>query len=262
MDRIPEYRPYLIARCQTCNDPDADRMRSLYSYDYMGSAEFEFGAIPGSLARMRISIIDARADNTDALLIVEIPDTVAKLGAYAGKKLHALVPKQKYEREDWRADFHAGVASLVDDSARLKEWSALNYHFKESRFGSSLTYDLWHDIKNDIFFAFSYELLALIASQLHRDIKLAKPNDVRQWFKGGDTVMFVNPRKGLRHDNVNHTVERWQLREGKIVSIDDDVVTIASKGDRFRVGWNMLITCPEEALGKKTDDLIEASRRR
>lgn len=261
MDRIPEYRPYLIARCTTHNDPDADRMKSLYGYDYMGSAEFEFGAIPGSLARMRISIIDARADNTDALLIVEIPDTVAKLGVYAGKKLFALVPKHKYEQEQWRADFHAGVAGLVKDSVRLKEWSALNYHFEESRFASTTRYDLWHDIKNDIFFAFSYELLALITAQLYRDISLAKANSLRQWFAGGQTVTFVNPRKGKTFDGVNHSVERWQLREGKIMSMDDDVVTIASKGDRFRVGWNMLITCPDEALGKKTDDLVTAARR-
>lgn len=259
MDRIPLYRPYLIQRCDTdILDSKQPRLKSLLNYDYMGSAEFEFGAIPGSLARMRIRIIE---QGKDAYVILPCGPQAA-LGPYVGKQLMALVSKEKADNEQWLADFHAGVKNIIDETVRLKDWSGIPRHYKPERFGGNNYCDAWHDIKNDVFFSFSYEVLALTAAMLFRDISIACASEMRQWFKGGQTVAFVNPRKGVTYTPVQQSAERWQLREGKIVSMDDDVVTIASKGDRFRVGWNMIITCPDEALGKEvTADLKEAAKR-
>lgn len=258
MEKFPEYRPYLIQRCNVLPETHAIRMKSLLSYDYMGSAEFEFGAIPRSLARMRIHAIERGQDSYQ--IIQSGPE--AGYGPYIGKRLHALVLKEKAENAQWLESFHAGVDGLINNTVRLKDWAAIDRNYRTDRFGGDSYFDAWHDIANDVFFAYSYEVLALVASLLFRDISIKFAQELRQWFKGGQTVMFVNPRKGKIHNHSQHSAERWQLREGKIISMDDDVVTIASKGDRFRIGWNMIITCPDEALAKEvTDELKEAAKR-
>lgn len=65
------YTPYLIQRISSRRDP-ADRpdkkgVDSQFSFDYMGSAEFEFGCLFKALKRMRET-----ADNRQQLLSFEI----------------------------------------------------------------------------------------------------------------------------------------------------------------------------------------------
>ena len=50
--------PYLIQRAEFSDRSDGKGIDSILAFDYMGSAEFEFGALPQSLKRIRENFDD------------------------------------------------------------------------------------------------------------------------------------------------------------------------------------------------------------
>lgn len=105
---MTEWRktPYLIQRLSLRNGApkDPDSFDKLYSCDYMGSAEFEFGALPDSLKEI--------TRNLDSYRIVRVEP---KTAAHDGRLLYAVCTDEQEE------DLLGFVPQLVDGTLRLKE---------------------------------------------------------------------------------------------------------------------------------------------
>jgi hypothetical protein len=260
-----KYRPYLLHRVTTQLAPSNKRLQALLSYDYMGAAEFEFGAVPASMARIRMIIIEHKAKNPQGdigMVMITLDLPPAKFGPYAGKPISVLAPQAKMEDPEWRESFIESVKLLTEDKIRLKEPCYMCDAFTAPRFGRHHPFDVWHDIKNDVFFAFNTAILALIASTLTRHYDMEYAKDVRHHFKGGESIAFVKAKPGAINTNSDKSVENWKIAQGRISSFDENGVTILSQGDRFRVDWNLIITCPDSAQGCDDIEVLRKVARR
>lgn len=118
---------YLIQRAkfETCDRKGID---GLLSFDYMGSSEFEWGALPKSLKRIR--------DNSK-----EYCRFVFEFEDYEEKTLVVLCKKD--DSENVVKILH----QLLNNEIMLKEYCDLNKYLN-GKAGS----DFWWDIENDFFF--------------------------------------------------------------------------------------------------------------
>ena len=142
------HTPYLIQRAEI-NLPlgkSGARLSQVVSFDYMGSAEFEFGALPQSFRR-----IEAVADSWVCRLVPDIRDRDEPLRVYS-----ALSDSEFEEYKTWLL------------KARDPQLSR-TLHTKESvRFASDYSHgkysktDFWWDIDNDVMFGFNTEFMALL----------------------------------------------------------------------------------------------------
>ncbi len=121
--------PYLIQRASVQNNKNSKGIDSVLSFDYMGSAEFEFGALPDSLKRVRM-----------------FPESYTQFqysfGNYPSKVVTVLCKK---EQQDFVGDI---LESLSENKIRLKGYSRSSEFVKD---GNSNT-NFWWDIDNDWFF--------------------------------------------------------------------------------------------------------------
>ncbi len=129
--------PYLIQRA-TINRPLADkdtRLSRAANLDYMGSAEFEFGALPKSFRR-----IEQNADAFVMRLVPEIQEGEAVLRVWS------------YLNDEDFAAYKQHLLAMRENKLRLKESSYFdanhNKNFKHLRA------DFWWDIDNDVMFGF------------------------------------------------------------------------------------------------------------
>lgn len=130
-------QPFLIQRA-TVIRPLADentRLSQAVDFDYMGSAEFEFGALPKSFRR-----IEALADGWKCRLVNEIKDGDKPLRVYSAFSDEGFDEYKKY------------LLNLRAGKQRTKE-STYFEHDHASRF-TSLSCDFWWDIDNDVMFGF------------------------------------------------------------------------------------------------------------
>jgi hypothetical protein len=123
--------PYLIQRAKFKNRGDKEGIDSILKFDYMGSAEFEFGALPESLKRVRSNINDYVSFQYS-------------FNNYPTKIVSVFCKK---EQEHFVCDVLEG---LIERKYRLKEHCDL-INFIESK-ETIFTNDFWWDIENDWFF--------------------------------------------------------------------------------------------------------------
>lgn len=121
-------RPYLIQRAKFKNNPERKGIDSILSFDYMGSAEFEFGALPQSLKRIKEQI-------TSYHLFEYIIDN---------KKIIVFCKKGN------EAEICIIVNRLADNKFQLKEYCDFSdWIYSRKNYRNS---NLWWDIKNDYMF--------------------------------------------------------------------------------------------------------------
>lgn len=124
-------RPYLIQRAKFESRPDRKGVDRLLAFDYMGSAEFEFGALPESLKRVRRNIDEY------VRFQYSFTKTPSKVVTVFCKK----------DQQELVGDI---LEQLADQKIRLKEYCDLSNFVKgEERYGVN---DFWWDIDNDWFF--------------------------------------------------------------------------------------------------------------
>ena len=127
--------PYLIQRAKFIKDDEYSANRKgidkLLGFDYMGSAEFEFGALPASLKRIR----------------AEIKDYVQF--QYSFKKHPAKVVTVHCKKEEQDAVCEI-LEQLALDKIRLKERCDLPKFISDET--NSWDNDFWWDIDNDFMF--------------------------------------------------------------------------------------------------------------
>jgi len=143
----PLESPYLIQRMKL-RKVAAGEGRSiddLFSMDYMGSSEFEWGALPESLKRI--------CRNIDAYELFTPLVNGQQIHDFRGFPLVLIAPRELHEEY---GDF---LVSLVGGAAgHLKEPSYITNNVSGKEWnGKALSYgkvDAWWDIENDVFFAF------------------------------------------------------------------------------------------------------------
>jgi hypothetical protein len=119
---------YLIQRASFRNDPNRKGIDMVLTFDYMGSAEFEFGALPASLKRIRSNSKD----------YIQFEHTIK---GYNDRPLTILCQR------DQKEDVINLLPLLANKKIRLKERCDLDAYLAGER-----SSDLWWDIDNDFFF--------------------------------------------------------------------------------------------------------------
>lgn len=137
-DKAPaDFRtPYLIQRAEQITDGSRDELKGvnqIVDCDYMGSSEFEWGALPKSLKEIREDIQD--------YVYQEIMVNDKKITLFANKKY-----------ADW---IHRRVLpQLAAGNMRLKEFSGFDMQFMtgERYDRARKRYNFWWDIDNHYMF--------------------------------------------------------------------------------------------------------------
>lgn len=132
-----EISIYLVQR-GTINRPIAEyrgqRISQAVDFDYMGSAEFEFGALPKSLRA-----IEANTDRATLRVVPEI-----KSGASSLRVFSVMSDKEFAEYLPKLIDLRAGKKT------HTKEYTAFNADYT-SEYSKT---DFWWDIENHTMFSF------------------------------------------------------------------------------------------------------------
>lgn len=139
-------KPYDIQRGTIRNGYAAD---SRYSHavdnDYMGSSEFEWGALPTSLRRLQ----EERTDLT-MLAAPEVTDSTGR----------ALLLYGNFTRHDPVA-YREMIRAVAHGEARTREFTGFGDHLgKGSMRRSTRVTNVWWDINNDVFMSFESDFIA------------------------------------------------------------------------------------------------------
>jgi hypothetical protein len=149
--------PYLIQRAviQTpLAEPDT-RLSQAVSLEYMGSAEFEFGALPQSLRRIQV-----QADSWVGRVVNEIKEDDSPLRVYS-----------HFNDEEFE-EYRAHLLRLRDPNGRvyLKEYSAFEEgHAQKYKYSRT---NFWWDLDNDAMFGFHKEFMKRLPHLVAASLKL------------------------------------------------------------------------------------------
>lgn len=137
--------PWLIQRCQIKEKPAVNKTLSqCLRFEYMGSAEFEFGALPA---------------NTESLYLKKDKLVVTKYeGALPSrfKKLFILSLKEQ------AIEYQSILGKLLEDKLRTKEYVFSSYNNDTN---------LWMDLDNQVIFSTDREFLEKITHLLEGSMK-------------------------------------------------------------------------------------------
>lgn len=128
-------KPYCIQRAKFDNShkPDKKGIDKLLQFDYMGSAEFEFGALPASLKRVR-------KDLNNYIMF-----------DYSFKKFPSVSVTVYCKKEQY--DFIGDILEeLSEGKLRLKGYCDLQGYVNPKKEHSYNRNDFWWDIDQDWFF--------------------------------------------------------------------------------------------------------------
>jgi len=132
----------------------------IITFDYMGSAEFEFGALPASFERI-ISDYDKYE-----LFMTDI-------------KSMYNVPLMVYCKTEDKGDVLQIIKKLSTDSIRLKEWITFQYKITKSEYSwNEPKENFWWDIENDFMFFFpANDRVQLFKNALEENVKKFKERE-------------------------------------------------------------------------------------
>lgn len=144
MNKIKQ--PYLIQRGMFFKNELRKGIDSILRFDYMGAAEFEWGALPESLKRIR----------EGQYIFTELIVNDKLVGVYC--------------KQNQIADLQEYLDGLAARKFRLHEYSAFDDYIFTGRFNNR--FDFWWDIENDIMFwreneEFTNKFMKLIKEQNH-----------------------------------------------------------------------------------------------
>ena len=148
--------PYLIQRAviQTpLADPDA-RLSRAVSFEYMGSAEFEFGALPESFRRIQaqgvrwVGRIVEDLKEGDAPLRVYSPFNDVEFDEYTAYLLRLRDPNSRVRLKEY--------SGFVEGHAQMYKYSRTNF---------------WWDLDNDAMFGFHKEFMKRLPHYVAASLK-------------------------------------------------------------------------------------------
>lgn len=140
-------QPWLIQRAQTLSplaDPAQATLSKSLQLDYMGSAEFEFGALPSSLRAFR-----ANWDNCKQRLVKGITEVDSPLRVFS------------FLSDEDFPEYEGYLNLLRKDKIRLKEVSGFSpdYYLNEKT-------NFWWDLDNNVMFSFKKDYMKKLPQYL------------------------------------------------------------------------------------------------
>lgn len=222
------YRPYLIQRWEGGFNPNGVGIDGLLDADYMGSAEYEFGAIPKSVTLLR----DACAAGEKFVIVYA--GFTAQGGPHSGMGLHALMRESDFQQWDMQK-FREMMAQIYADERkngycrRLKESASFDGN-----------YCAWQDIKNHVWFSFSPVFLNLIHSVLSRPRDYAQA--MEQHVRMGDMVRVAVIQNGRCLNNVRN----FREISGKVCGIMDELFSFKAYGKKYTMPYVYVLTTQVE----------------
>jgi hypothetical protein len=153
--------PYLIQRARIAT-PLAEKSAHLskaVGFHYMGSAEFEFGALPKSLRR-----IEARADSWICRIVNDIKEGDTPLRVWS-----ALTDEEFAEYVGYLKILRASQSDRTVKRFYTKE--SVQFEFDRDRTQDEyFKTDFWWDITNDVMFGFKKEFMKRVGSYVASSI--------------------------------------------------------------------------------------------
>jgi hypothetical protein len=122
-------KTWLIQRGKFENREYKSGIDSILSFDYMGSSEFEWGALPKSLGNIRGEL------NEYTYLDVPMKNKVITV----------------FCKDSQKSDIKLYLTELAENKMRLKEFSAFDSYIKDDEYFKD-RFDFWWDIENDLMF--------------------------------------------------------------------------------------------------------------
>ena len=142
---------YLIQKGNVKNsETDDSGIDSHVSWTYMGSSEFEWGALPTSLRSMKRSTM--------------ITDTIT----IKGKEIFVFLPDNVEISE-----LQTNLEKLSDDDLRLQEYNSFHRYFGDEELSDRIE-DVWWDIGNNIMFSFNEEFMKKLPTYIENSMKKDK----------------------------------------------------------------------------------------
>lgn len=138
--------PHLIQRAKFSNNNSKKGIDSILSFDYMGSSEFEYGALPESLKNIRKNISNYVQFNYS-------------FNQHPEKSVTVFCLK---EQQDFIGNI---LEQLADRQIRLKEFSAFDSYINDDGYFKD-KFDFWWDIENNFMFWKSNEEFELKFKEL------------------------------------------------------------------------------------------------
>lgn len=185
-------KTYLIQRARFNDNPNKNGIDSILSFDYMGSSEFEWGALRNSLKEIR------NRSNEYTFLDVPIKDKVITVYCLEGVK----------------SEVKQYLDELSENKMRLKEFSAFDKYIKNDGYFKDRV-DFWWDIQNNVMFWKKTQILNL-------KLKKKSISDMDVIFdlleNKGDVIKFL--LQTIEHNN------KYSNGLRKIQNISDDSLKI------------------------------------
>lgn len=125
---------------------DAVRLSQAVSLDYMGSSEFEWGALPESFRR-----IEAHPTTFIMRVVDSIADT--KDGIDRPLKVWSCLQDNEFEA------YVVELTKLRDGQVSTKEYTSFQKDRQLSRYNDT---DFWWDIQNDTMFGFDVDFMGMV----------------------------------------------------------------------------------------------------
>ena len=143
------YSIYLLQRGSVKDDPSAkNKFSDNVSTDYMGAAEFEFGALPKSLREIN--------SNIEKYHTISVP-TIKRSGNPL--LVWSAFPFQEIP------EYVKQLNKIVEGKQHLKEASGLD---KDSYLSKRT--DFWWDLDNNVMFSFRPDIIKVIADSIRASI--------------------------------------------------------------------------------------------
>lgn len=155
--------PYLIQRAQI-NSPLADetsRLSQAVKFDYMGSSEFEFGALPKSFRR-----IESHGSNWVCRIVNEIKEGEIPLRVWSALSDEDFELYKTYLLRLRDYENHGGPI-------RTKEGVRFEHDREHDKY---FTTNFWWDIDNDVMFGFKKEFMKRVNSYVASSLKYMNEN--------------------------------------------------------------------------------------
>lgn len=165
------YRVWLVQRGQLKDIPNdqIEGFNSLIDYDYMGSAEFEFGALPKSLHR-----IIENWNDFDFVSIDSIHDKNNDI-------LYVYCKKAELNQVNDTINY------LISDKCECKQPPQLKrYLYDDSYFNHPKRANFWWDVDNDYFIVFGEkyrEQLQIAISKMEMKWNIVRKLPKQPWYK-------------------------------------------------------------------------------
>ena len=156
-------KPYLVQRCVIKPSIRHDKKISEnLETEYMGSAEFEFGALPKSLRRIN--------EDLNKFHVIQVQDI-------KDEQNRPLIVWLKFPFEQVPT-YVEYLKQMREGNIHLKESSAFNVGWKV--FNTYSKTDFWWDIDNDVMFSFNPEIMKVLPDSIRVSIKFMNKQKEKQ----------------------------------------------------------------------------------